>query len=121
MNLPPLFWSYTMIDNTISTSAKHTNNPLFKQIKVKFRFIISEPFNVLCRIISVKRVVSPDNPVTEVSTNHHINCTKTANGVEVKIVKNIPNDVTIIAVGNSHHIIYLIKANLSIAIPVSAE
>lgn len=96
-------------------------SPLFKQIRVKSRLIISEPPNTLWRIINVKILVSPDSPVTAPSTNHHTNCIKIATGVDVKIVKNIPNDVTIIAVGNSHHIIYLKKANRSIAIPVSAE
>lgn len=65
--------------------------------------------------------VSPDNAVIEVSINHHANCIKIAIGADVKIVKNIPKEVTIIAVGNSHQTIYFKKANTSIAIPVSAE
>lgn len=83
--------------------------------------MISEPRNKLWRIISVNIFVSPDNAVIEVSINHHANCIKMAIGVDVKIVKNIPKEVTIIAVGNNHHIIYFRKANISIAIPVSAE
>ena len=112
---------YTTTDNAINIKDKITNSPLFKQIKLKSCFISSEPRNKLCRIISVNIFVSPDNAVKEVSINHHTNCTKIAIGIDVKIVKNIPEEVTIIAVGNNHQTIYFRKANTSIAIPVSAE
>lgn len=100
---------------------KITSNPLFKQIKIKSCLISSEPCNKLCRIIRVKIFVPPDNAVIEVSINHHANCIKTAIGVEVKIVKNIPKAITIIVVGNSHQIIYCKKAKTSIGIPVLVE
>lgn len=109
------------MDREIRTNDISISNPLFNKMMLKFCWISSAPFRVLCRIINVNNLVSPESPVTAESINHHTNCTNIAIGADVKTVKNVPRPVTTITVGSNHHKIYFINASASIKIPVSAE